>query len=86
MSAFEVLSAPAALDMERAWGSRPFDVYAATETAGISSPCLLGSRHLYEDLVIAEPITADGSPAAPGTAGARLLVTVLLSRTLPLIR
>lgn len=86
MSASEILSSPAALEMERAWGSRPFDVYAATETAGISSPCLLGNRHLYEDLVIAEPVTDDGSPAAPGTAGARLLVTVLFSRTLPLIR
>ena len=86
MSASEVLTSPAANEMERAWGSRPFDVYAATETAGIASPCPLGNRHLYEDLVIAEPVTDDGTPADPGAAGSRLLVTVLFSRTIPLIR
>lgn len=86
MSASEVLSHPAALEMEAAWSSRPNDVYAATETAGISSTCRLGNRHVYEDLVVAEPVAEDGSPVPDGTPGDRLLVTVLFSRTLPLIR
>ncbi|WP_346960472.1 phenylacetate--CoA ligase family protein [uncultured Arthrobacter sp.] len=86
MSASEVLSAQAAAEMEAAWGSWPFDVYAATETAGIASPCSYRNSHLYEDLVIVEPVDQAGAPVPPGTVGSRLLVTVLFSRTLPLIR
>jgi phenylacetate-coenzyme A ligase PaaK-like adenylate-forming protein len=41
---------------------------------------------VYEDLVIVEPVDLAGAPVPLGTVGARLLVTVLFSRTLPLIR
>ena len=86
LSASEILSTPAARDMEAAWGSRPFDVYGTTETAGIASMCTARRLHVYEDLVIAEPVDADYRPVPPGTPGEKLLVTVLFSRTLPLIR
>ena len=86
MSASEVLSAQAAAEIEASWGNRPFDVYAATETAGIASPCSYRKSHVYEDLVIVEPVDQAGMPVPSGTVGARLLVTVLFSRTLPLIR
>lgn len=86
MSASEVLTPQAAAEIGAAWGSAPFDVYAATETAAIASPCSYRNRHVYEDLVIAEPVDRAGSPVEAGTTGARLLVTVLFSRTLPLIR
>ncbi|MCO4253450.1 hypothetical protein [Pseudarthrobacter raffinosi] len=86
MSASEVLSPPTALELEAAWGSGPFDVYAATETAGIASPCNYRNRHVYEDLLIIEPVDQAGNPVRAGTTGAKLLVTVLFSRTLPLIR
>jgi phenylacetate-coenzyme A ligase PaaK-like adenylate-forming protein len=86
MSASEVLSAVAAEQMTRAWGRAPFDVYAATETAGIASTCRAGARHLYGDLVVVEPVDTHGSPVPVGTAGARVLVTVLFARTVPLIR
>ncbi len=86
MSASEVLSATAALNMTAAWGSPPFDVYAATETAGIASPCSFRNSHLYEDLLIVEPVDEAGRAVPPGTTGARTLVTVLFSRTVPLIR
>ncbi|UEL27030.1 phenylacetate--CoA ligase family protein [Pseudarthrobacter sp. L1SW] len=86
MSASEVLTPHAAQELEQAWGSAPFDVYAATETAGIASPCAYRNRHVYEDLLIIEPVDREGVPVPPGTAGAKLLVTVLFSRTLPLIR
>jgi phenylacetate-CoA ligase len=42
--------------------------------------------HLFDDLVLAEVVDADGRPVPPGVSGDRLLVTVLFSRTLPLIR
>jgi phenylacetate-coenzyme A ligase PaaK-like adenylate-forming protein len=86
MSSSEALSRASATDMTKAWGHPPFNVYAATETAGIASTCRLGAMHLYDDLVLAEPVDGDGAPVPPGTLGARLLVTVLFSRTLPLIR
>ena len=86
MSASEVLDPHTALELEEAWGSKPFDVYAATETAGIASPCTFRNRHVYEDLLIVEPVDQAGKPVAAGTTGAKLLVTVLFSRTLPLIR
>ncbi|WLQ08273.1 phenylacetate--CoA ligase family protein [Arthrobacter oryzae] len=86
MSASEVLSPHTASELEAAWGSAPFDVYAATETAGIASPCTYRNRHVYEDLLIIEPVDQAGEPVPAGTTGARLLVTVLFSRTLPLIR
>jgi len=86
MSASEVLSEHAAREITRAWGTAPFDVYAATETAGIASPCTFHNSHVYEDLVVVEPVDENGLPVPQGTLGARILVTVLFSRTLPLIR
>ena len=86
MSASEVLTPPAAQELAKAWGSAPVDVYAATETAGIASPCVYRNSHLYEDLLIVEPVDQGGNPAPPGETGAKVLVTVLFSRTLPLIR
>ncbi|WP_261382400.1 hypothetical protein [Arthrobacter sp. UKPF54-2] len=56
MSASEVLTLRTAAELEAAWGSTPFDAYAATETAGIVSPCPYRNRHVYEDLLIVEPI------------------------------
>ncbi|OAE01997.1 phenylacetate--CoA ligase family protein [Arthrobacter sp. OY3WO11] len=86
MSASEVLTPLAAQELANAWGSAPVDVYAATETAGIASPCGYRNRHLYEDLLIVEPVDQGGNPVPRGTTGAKVLVTVLFSRTLPLIR
>jgi len=42
--------------------------------------------HLFEDLVITEVVDEYNKPVAPGTYGEKVLVTVLFSRTLPLIR
>lgn len=86
MSASEVLSPTLAAEMTTAWGSQPFDVYAATETAGIASSCERRRRHMYEDLVVCEVVDDAYSPVPAGTPGSRLLVTVLFSRTVPLIR
>lgn len=86
MCSSEVLTAVAVERVSRAWGSRPFNVYAATETAGIASECARHRLHLYEDLVIPEIVDDHDRPVPAGTPGAKLLVTVLFSRTQPLIR
>jgi phenylacetate-CoA ligase len=42
--------------------------------------------HLFEDLLVPEVVDEDYRPVPPGVTGARLLVTVLFSRAIPLIR
>lgn len=86
MCSSEVLTDEAVTRVERAWGSRPFNVYAATEPAGIASHCKKHRLHLFEDLVIPEIVDEANRHVPPGTTGAKLLVTVLFSRTQPLIR
>lgn len=87
MSASEVLTSDARAKIRAAWGVEPFDVYAATETAGIASECSLHrGLHLYEDLVITEIVDERNRPVPPGVYGAKILVTVLFAHTLPLIR
>ena len=87
MSASEVLTADARSKIRAAWGLEPFDVYAATETAGVASECQYHrGLHLYEDLVLTEIVDEQNRPMPPGAHGAKVLVTVLFTRTLPLIR
>ena len=86
-SASEVLTPDTRRLIDGAWDIQPFDVYAATEPAGIASECELhAGLHLYEDLVITEIVDERGRPVPPGEAGDKVLVTVLFSRTQPLIR
>jgi phenylacetate-CoA ligase len=42
--------------------------------------------HLFEDLVIPEVVDDEYRPVSPGEPGDRLLVSVLFSRTIPLVR
>jgi putative adenylate-forming enzyme len=86
-SSSEVLTAEARDMATNAWHVTPFNVYAATETGGIAAECHQHrGMHLFEDLVIAEVVDDQYRPVPPGRSGDRLLVTVLSSRTLPLIR
>jgi phenylacetate-coenzyme A ligase PaaK-like adenylate-forming protein len=85
-SASEVLTDETRRRVAEAWGREPFNVYAATETADIASDCERHRLHLFEDLVITEVVDADNRPVPPGVYGEKVLVTVLFSRTQPLIR
>ena len=85
-SASEVLTPPTRAACAAAWGREPYNVYAATETAGIASECPEHHLHTYDDVVIAETVDEAGDPVPAGITGARLVVTVLFSRTQPLIR
>ena len=87
VAASEPLTAPARDAAQAAWGeSVVIDSYAATETASIASTCPQGGWHLCEDFVIVEPVTEDYRPVPIGVTADKVLVTVLFSRTLPLIR
>jgi putative adenylate-forming enzyme len=86
-SAAEVLTADTRHRVRDAWGAEPFDVYGATETATIAAECERHQgMHLFEDLVITEVVDEENQPVPPREYGAKVLVTVLFSRTLPLIR
>jgi phenylacetate-CoA ligase len=86
-SASEILTDSTRRLASAAWGRPPYNVYAATETSGIAAECgEHAGMHLFEDLVITEVVDADNQPVPSGEYGAKVLVTVLSSRTLPLIR
>ena len=86
MCSSEVLTAKSRQRIHEAFAVEPFNVYAATESAGIASECERHRMHLYEDLVITEVVDDGNRPVPVGVVGAKLLVTVLFSRTQPLIR
>jgi putative adenylate-forming enzyme len=86
MSASEVLTSDTRERIRAAFGVSATNVYGATETAGIASECRLGHLHRYEDLVITEFVDDDNQSVLDGEYGTKTLVTVLFSRTQPLIR
>jgi len=73
--------------ISRAWDVRPFNWYVATETGAIGSDCPEHRGiHFYDDLVIPEFVDENNQPVSPGQYSSKVLVTVLFTRTLPLIR
>ncbi|HEX5147876.1 MAG TPA: hypothetical protein VFW02_02260 [Candidatus Limnocylindrales bacterium] len=82
----EVLDDETRARIRMAFGVRPRDGYAATETGVIAYECAEGHLHRFEDLVVAEVVDAGNRPVPDGEQGAKVLVTVLSSRTQPLIR
>ncbi len=70
-----------------AWGAEPFDVYGITEAGIFAVDCEHhAGKHLFEDLAFVEVVDEAGRAVPDGEPGARLLVTNLFNRTLPLIR
>jgi phenylacetate-coenzyme A ligase PaaK-like adenylate-forming protein len=87
VSSGEPLSAEDEEIVCQAWDVPLFDAYGSSETGILavgdgSTPGL----YLNEDLVIVEPVDIDGQPVAPGDRSAKLYVTPLHHRTLPLLR
>lgn len=82
----EVLSQHTKEMITRAWKHPPYNAYACTEGALIAADCQYHQLHLCEDLVIAEVVDKQNQPVPPGVYGDKLLITVLFSRSLPLIR
>jgi phenylacetate-coenzyme A ligase PaaK-like adenylate-forming protein len=71
----------------RAWGVMTFDSYGGTECAAWAGECSEHrGLHVHEDRVVAEFVDQHNNPVAPGQYGAKVLITVLSTRTLPLIR
>jgi len=83
----EVLTEATRRRIIQAWGDRLFNQYAATESGSLAAECNHHrGMHLMEDLVIFEVVDRDNRPVPRGVYGDKLLITVLGSRTQPLIR
>jgi putative adenylate-forming enzyme len=86
MCSSEVLTPESRARIRSAFSVEPSNVYAATEPAGVAAECERHRLHLFEDLVITEVVDDRNRPVPAGEVGAKVLVTVLFSRTQPLIR
>jgi phenylacetate-coenzyme A ligase PaaK-like adenylate-forming protein len=84
----EPLTSETRARIEQAWGIDPCEYYASTEVPMIASSTAEHPRalELFEDLAVIEVVDEDNRPVPPGTQGAKLLLTNLENRTLPLIR
>lgn len=61
--------------------------YALTEGGGAAQACpAAGAMHLADDLLIVEPVDADGRPVPPGTRSDKIYLTNLFNHAQPLIR
>jgi phenylacetate-CoA ligase len=72
--------------MTEAFGVRPDLLYATTEGVWGSACRDAAGIHLFDDAAIVENVDEDGRPVPDGERGARILVTNLFNRVLPLIR
>jgi phenylacetate-CoA ligase len=83
----EVLTPHAKSVIERAFNTRVFNQYAASEFLhGIAFDCEHGWLHVNSDWLILEPIQADGTPTPPGQPSDTTLLTNLANRVQPIIR
>jgi len=83
----DVLTGAARRMIEKVWGQRLFDQYAATEAGLIAAECVEHrGLHILEDQIILEVVDARNRPVPLGAEGDKVLITTLFSRTLPLIR
>jgi phenylacetate-CoA ligase len=71
---------------EAAWGVRVGNLYGTSEGGGTGVPCDCQRTHLGEDVVIVEAVDTEGRPVPPGEPSAKIYLTNLYNRTLPLIR
>lgn len=71
----------------RAWNVKIANSYTCTEAGAMGHECECGDGlHLAEDAFVFEVVDENNRPVPNGTTGAKLLVTTLTNRALPLIR
>lgn len=72
--------------LERTFGCRLHEEYAASECMNIAFSCEAGTLHLHADWVILEPVDERGRRLPAGQPSAGVLLTNLCNRVQPLIR
>ena len=69
------------------WGAAVVNMWGTSEGGAIACGCGAGpGMHLSDDLLIVEPVDADGNPVPAGVRSAKLYLTNLFNHALPLIR
>jgi phenylacetate-coenzyme A ligase PaaK-like adenylate-forming protein len=69
------------------WGALVLNTWASSESNGGAFSCAVGSGfHVGEDVNVIEPVDERGAPVPPGERSAKILVTNLYNRLLPLVR
>ena len=83
----EAVTEDVASRIRAAWGIEPIVVYPTTEAPLIAAASAQGRElEIVEDLLVVEVVDEDDRPVPAGTPGAKVLMTSLVSRALPLIR
>lgn len=71
----------------KTWQAIVANSYVCTEAGPMGHECMLGDgMHLAEDSFVFEVVDENNRPVPEGVEGAKLLVTSLTNRTLPLVR
>lgn len=83
----EALSDEVRERVREAWGIEAFDVYVSTEGGMMAGECIAHRGcHVWEDMVVLEPVDEHNRPVPAGTPSDKVLLTNLGYRTQPLIR
>lgn len=83
----EPLSADLRTAIEETWGAPVANWWGTSEGGPTGVGCFRGRGiHVCEDLVIIEPVDADGRPVAAGERSAKVYLTNLINPVQPLIR
>lgn len=82
----EVLLPETRAALEDAFGVTVGNNYALSEGGAAAPACRAGAMHLAEDLLVVEPVDADGRPVPAGRRCDKLYLTNLYNHALPLIR
>jgi phenylacetate-coenzyme A ligase PaaK-like adenylate-forming protein len=83
----EPLFPEARLLAESSWGALVLNAWATSESIAAAFSCAVGPGfHIGEDMNVIEPVDARGNSARRGARSAKILLTNLYNRALPLIR
>lgn len=72
--------------IEKVFGAKVGNSYAATECMFLSYACAQGWLHVNSDWVVFEPVDDQHRPVAPGVQSHTVLITNLANRVQPIIR
>lgn len=72
--------------LARTWSVPVVNTWGASECGGLSMPCDAGNLHLIDDVAIVEPVDELGRSITGGQRSAKVYVTSLINRVMPLIR
>jgi phenylacetate-CoA ligase len=84
-STAEMLQPEARQLMEEVFGAPVRNLYGSREAGAVAGECSAGRMHVFSFFNHVELVLPDGSPAPPSVA-ARILVTALRNRAMPLLR